>query len=883
MSVILTFPGTFEASTDQVGGKGGSLIRLAAAGLAVPPGAVLTTAFFTAWLDEIMASPSWAALDAAAPEDRVAACRELKRLAATLPLTGAQEHALTALRRELGTADDEFLAVRSSAPEEDSMSASFAGLYETRLGVRARDLETAVRDCFASTLDARVLTYKREHGLDPFSPRVAVIVQQQVDSDVAGVGFSLNPVSNDYDEAVIESSWGLGPSVVDGRVSADHFIVDKASGRIVAETLGEKTLSVRLDPAGGTIERREDRPAERTLDDRAVAEITSTIVRIETLYDCPVDVEWAYAGGAFHVLQARPITTYVPLPPELLTVPGERRRLYMDGALSKGLTMNAPVSVLGLDALHRSVTTIIESWLGPIRRGPSSEGGLLLVAGARMYMDLSSILWLATPGMLAKGSAPNDTLMSRILAGIDRERYRSAARPPWAGARLLWLVPRLLWGLRGLLWSSIKAAAAPERAYRAYRRTVENVDTAVRDLGREDLPVDELQRRSDRHFVETFDTLMAAVLVGQWSPRMLVRRKSPEEQRLAEKLERGVPGNVVVEMGSALHRLARLVDPSDFDDLSRLVDRIEQRQMPRPFLNAWDDFVARYGCRGPQEMDIASTRYADDPRLMLGQMAQMAVADGLDPEALHGLQARERQEAYEALMRRFGPLRRTLLRRLYRLNELFAGSRDTPKYFAVLGNYVLRRRALAVGQRLVEAGRLDAASDVFDLKFDELRAALDDATLDLRSLREDRVRFTQKLRAHVRVFPAVIDSRGRILRPEAPAAEPGLLRGMPVSSGVVSGPVKVLHRADEKPVERGDVLVAYTTDPGWTPLFVNAAAVVLEVGGVVQHGAVVAREYGKPCVVGIDRVTDRLRDGEIVEVDGAAGTVRRSTGTVPAL
>jgi pyruvate,water dikinase len=371
---------------------------------------------------------------------------------------------------------------------------------------------------------------------------------------------------------------------------------------------------------------------------------------------------------------------------------------------------------------------------------------------------------------------------------------------------------------------------------------------------------------------------MAALLVGQLSPRMVIRRKSVEEMALGDQLERGIPGNLVVEMGIALHRLARLVDRADFEDPSRLADGIERREMPVEVLNAWDDFVARFGCRGPLEMDLASPRYGDDPRLMLQQMAHLAVAGGLDPEGLYQQHARERQEAYDALMRRCGPVRRVFLRRLYRLNHLFAGSRDTPKHLAVLGNYAVRRRALAVGQRLVEAGRLDTDSQVFDLTFDDLKRAVDDPTLDLRDLSEERTRFTRALRAHVRVFPPVIDSRGRILRPAASDEVPGLLRGMPVSRGVASGPVKVLRRPDEKRVERGDVLVAYTTDPGWTPLFVNAAAVVLEVGGVLQHGAVVAREYGKPCVVGIDRVVERLRDGDVVEVDGTAGIVRFKAG-----
>lgn len=187
-------------------------------------------------------------------------------------------------------------------------------------------------------------------------------------------------------------------------------------------------------------------------------------------------------------------------------------------------------------------------------------------------------------------------------------------------------------------------------------------------------------------------------------------------------------------------------------------------------------------------------------------------------------------------------------------------------------NYAIRKRLLAEGRRLTQEGRLDAVNDIFALQFDDLKAA-QDITVDLRKIREERTRFQKKLDAHVTLFPPVIDSRGRILRPPPTTDVPGLLSGTPVSPGVVTGPVKVLHTPHEKAVEKGDVLVAYTTDSGWTPLFVNAAAVVLEVGGILQHGAVVAREFGKPCVVGIDQVVAKLKDGQIIKVDGTTGTV----------
>jgi pyruvate,water dikinase len=215
-----------------------------------------------------------------------------------------------------------------------------------------------------------------------------------------------------------------------------------------------------------------------------------------------------------------------------------------------------------------------------------------------------------------------------------------------------------------------------------------------------------------------------------------------------------------------------------------------------------------------------------------------------------------------------------MLRRIHKVSDLFAGTRDTSKHHAVLLTHAIRKRALIEGKRLAREDRLDAPEDVFDLTFDDLNVAGENPALDLRAIGADRTRFAKQALAHVTEFPQVIDSRGRILRPAPHEGKTGELVGMPVSPGSVTGPVKVLRNPRDQSVEKGDVLVAYATDPGWTPLFVNAAAIVLEVGGVLQHGAVIAREYGKPCVVGVDRVVSKLRDGQTVEVDGTAGVVR---------
>jgi pyruvate,water dikinase len=217
----------------------------------------------------------------------------------------------------------------------------------------------------------------------------------------------------------------------------------------------------------------------------------------------------------------------------------------------------------------------------------------------------------------------------------------------------------------------------------------------------------------------------------------------------------------------------------------------------------------------------------------------------------------------------------------YQILTKLGGFRESAKYFFVLITDLVRRRLLIDAEKLVSAGRLDHPVEVFDLTFDDLEQALADPSLDLRTLARENTRFLEKL-GRVRDLPHIVDSRGRIFRAPPREAAEGELAGEPISPGVARGPVKVLHRPDEKPVLPGEILVARATDPGWTPLFVNAAGVILEVGGMLQHGALVAREYGKPCVAGIENVTSIFQDGQMIEMDGSSGILRPIPEMIPA-
>jgi len=872
MPLTIFFPGGEQTTHSEVGGKGYSLIQMAQAGLPVPPGAVLTTGFFVPWFDEIKATGTWHALTVATPDMWPTLCNTLKARSASVELTATQRRVLEDLQKTISAPGGNMhFAVRSSSPEEDLASASFAGGYETRLGVSPDNLEDAIRHCFASSLDERVLVYKKEHGFDALSPSIAVVVQQQIDSEVAGVGFSLNPLTNDYDEAVIDANWGLGESVVAGLASFDHFVVDKVGQRVIEKTPGAKQISVWASPDGGTIERKGHRSTEQSLNDDQLRELTDTLCLIEALYGRPMDVEWAYAEGHLFVLQARPITRYVPLAPEMVTRPGERRRLYADAALAKGMTLNAPISPLGLAWLEDLMLSLIKG----LQTEASPEKGLIFAAGSRLYMNLSFLMRLTSVKRLARSTASTNSVLAGIMANIDENRYRAARRPRWMVFRILGFVPRMLWLYRWTFLNIFHAILSPQRARRAYQHKVDAYEKEFTESVNHGLPLEEFRRVYTARLLRSmFDVTIPALIAGQIPADLFVRKNTAEARALAEKLKMGFDGNVVVEMGVALFQLAKLLDRADLEDLPGLTDRIRNRRLSAEFLSAWDVFVSRFGCRGPLEMDMASPRYADDPGLALRQMSFMVGDQGFDPDAAHARNIEERQRAYAELMSRSGWFRRVLLQRMHTVSDLFAGTRDTPKHHVVQLVYALRRRALIEGHRLVEEERLDTAEDVFGLTFHDLEAATYDATLDLREVRDERTRFLTTLKAHVTEFPNVIDSRGRILRPPPSREKAGEMRGVAVSPGVVTGRVKVLRNPYEKSVDKGDILVAYTTDPGWTPLFVNAAAVLLEVGGVLQHGAVIAREYGKPCVVGIDGLIARLQDGQTVEVDGTAGIVR---------
>ncbi|MEA4857611.1 PEP/pyruvate-binding domain-containing protein [Solidesulfovibrio sp.] len=878
--IAFTGAGGLPAIT-EVGGKGYSLLRLSRERFPVPPGFVLTTRFFEPWARRVRRSEAWKAFLAAAPGDMATAAAALPPLAEALAFDADQARLVAEALDGLG--QWRLFAVRSSSPEEDLAGASFAGGYETILGATRDTMERAVRRAFGSCLNPRVFVYKRQHGFDISQARIAVVVQAQIDADVAGVGFSLDPLTNDYDLAVFNANWGLGETVVSGLATPDQFTVDKVTGEVVETVLGAKETSYWLLPDGGTTERADDRHDEATLSPDQLREMTATLSRIEALYQCPMDIEWAWHGGRFSLLQARPITAWLPLPEEILTAPGAPRALFMDATLAiQGI--QEPLSVMGQDFLAVFFRRAARRLLGDDAIVDPGHG-LVRPAGGRLYSCLSFLFTMADPEGFAAFIDNMDAMVGDILREADLAPYRRLPKP----AFLNHLIPRLLAHVPGLPLRNIAAALAPEHAAARYHPKVEAALAAMAAHREDGQGLADAADRLCGAFLELLvDVLATPLLVGILAKsrlRRLFAARAASDPTVADDLthiDQALPHNITIDMGLALYGVAEAFREAGLADAASIDRCLLAGDAPPEAARAvaaWRDFQDRFGFRGPRELDLAAPRYRDAPEMLCKQVVALAaLPEGGDTPRTIQQRSIERRLAAHARLERtaraMGVPAHAEYGLLYRLVEHFGGYRENHKYYLVKVIALVRERALEAGRSLARAGRLDDAREVFDLTLADLDRALGDPSLDARALGAANTAFLRRL-GRVEAFPHVVDSRGRILRPKSRPAKAGELSGQGVSPGTVSGPVKVLRTPDEKPLLPGDILVARATDPGWTPLFVNAAAIVLEVGGMLQHGSLVAREYGKPCVAGVLDATRLLRDGEPVEVDGSWGRVRR--------
>ncbi|NIS81014.1 MAG: hypothetical protein GTO14_12585 [Anaerolineales bacterium] len=883
MSQYFVFNDSSTPTVEQVGGKGQSLIHLAKKGFPVPIAAVLSTEFFQSWMEQLKASPQWKAFAQAIDDGMVALAKAVKNSAQKLTFSEDQQQILTAVRKYLMTEGITLMAVRSSSLEEDLEGASFAGIYETVLGVVDDGLEAAIKTCFASALGERVVAYKLKSGFDPLDPKIAVIIQKQIASKVSGVSFSLNPVNNCYDQCVINANFGLGETVVDGSVTPDQWVVDKGTKVILEKTSRNKTVAVYLKRGGGTESRVPESPTDLCLDDSQALAVTELTARIEAEYGKPMDIEWAYEGQQLYLLQARPITTYYRLPDEMITQPGEQKNLYQDALVTEqGLAEN--MSPLGCDLYAKFVSEMMD-WTGPDESFTTFERGMAFACAGRVYTHVGRMAKVIGKKNLVKTLRLADVLGCQIIEAMDLKEYLQKKLPKG----FLKNVIKMGFGAGKFIKPIMKASGKPDKYLQHYQDENARLGAELKAEYERDTSFGDFASISlGQVNVHMNQTQLPALMASERARGKLKRmfKKAPESvQEHFRNIEKSFPNNVTIEMGHVIHDLSQFKDVQQTATPEEFVQKLEANQLSPEFMEKWRWFIDDYGFRGPKEIDVATPRYYDKPGEVFNLLKMMEGHDDPDltPRGIFERGAKQRVESVQFLkdyLAEQSPGKVMGFKKNYKLLENFAAYRESPKYYIIMAMDYLRRRALSLGNQWVEAGRLDSVDQVFDLRLEEVIRAEAEAGLDIRTLATTNHAYYTKFNPN-NDPPVIIDSRGFIPKlPPRPDNENHLV-GTPVSSGIVKGLVKVLRTPDEKPILPGDILVTKATDPGWTTLFINAGAVLLETGGTLQHGATVAREMGKPCIVGIEDVTKIIKDGQTVELDGATGIVRILSGSPP--
>jgi pyruvate,water dikinase len=833
-----------------VGGKARALIETTRAGFSVPEGFVLSVAFFETWTREIKGSDTWKACLKIPTKEL---CDALKAQAAAMVFTREQRKSLEDALAELP--EKSLFAVRSSSPEEDLVGASFAGMYETFLGTTRAKLETAIAGAYSSMLNIRVMEYKVQHNISLEETAISVIVQQQIDSKVSGVGFSLNPLNNCFDEAVINASFGLGEAIVSGIVTPDTYVVEKIRMEILEKTIGEKKFALHLAASGGTLQEDNREPEAPALGDEQILELTELIKKCEGHYGFPVDIEWTYAEGQLYLLQARPVTTYVPLFPEMITKPGERKKLYMDIIpLSQGF--DESLSVLGGD-----IWAIV---LERLKRGttPAGEGGYILNIAGRQYFLLHNMfkgmgkkLGMRLPGTWDNAFIGQEQEIFKEYMNSETTRLIKQAKK--AQLRLIFEI----------LPSIIRVMLNPEKQVEKLILTVQDMMKQFKAM-KNDRPLGQLVDFAfnlfDEHYYN-FIVHVGGLLTEQKIKKMM---KGTEVEELTKSILMDLPSNPTSAMGHAMFALAKFPELRETRVAAEFEQKYTQRLYSSEFMAALDDYMYKYGERGFKEIDVASKRVAERLDEFFLQLKSL----NLEDNQLLRVTTRKAEalEKMRAVAKRKGKLK--AFNKAVNSINLTYGHRETPKYLLVVLNGCLHKIALQIGEEFVTQGRLKDREQIFDLNLEQISRAQEEKSMPLMPIIEENLK-PYKLMEKVRQFPCFIDSRGKIFR-KILKAEEGDIVGMAVSPGVIRGKAKVLASPYEKPLEPGEILVTVATEPSWTPIFVNASGVVLEVGGGLQHGAIIAREYGLPCVSGLPGITEIIKDGDLLEVDGTNGILK---------
>lgn len=861
---VLDFQAMDRTQVALVGGKGAQLGELSRIeGLRVPAGFCVTTDAFVRIMAE---APSihdrLDRLSCLKPDDREtirSSSAEIREAIEGIVIPDELAAAITRPLARLG--EQAAYAVRSSATAEDLPTASFAGQHDSYLNVvGAAVILRHVGRCWASLFTERAVTYRLRNGIDHRTVRMAVVVQRMVFPQAAGILFTADPVTGNRKVATVEASPGLGEALVSGLVNADVYQV--RDGVVVAQAIAAKQLAIHASPAGGTQQRaiEPERQEEPVLTERQVVRLAQLGRRIEAHFGRPQDIEWCLADDDFQIVQSRPITTLFPVP----AIGDRENHVYV--SVGHQQMMTDPMKPLGLSFWQMTTPR------------PMAE------AGGRLFVDVTPLL--ASPasraGLLAMLGRSDPLIGDALQTILDRGDFirslpdaspseAAAGGPPTGGApATIETDPAIVTELIARSQASI---AALKRDIRG------KSGSALLDFIRAD--IQELRRIL--FDPKSHQVIMAGMEATWWLNEQLQAWLGIPNA--ADVLTQSVPNNVTSEMGLALLDVADVIRPHsevvaflqqvEDDEFLEELPRLAGGQEARDAIREWLD---RYGMRCVGEIDITRPRWSERPTTLLPLI--LGNVRNFEPGAGTRRFEQGRQEAWkqeQELLERLralpdGERMAEEARRMIDRVRTFAGYREYPKYGMVSRYFVYKQVLMDEAERLVRSRVLREKEDVYFLSFEELQDVVRTNQVDEQRIRERKDAF----RAYQALTPPrVLTSDGEIVagayrRDDLPA---GALVGLPVSAGTVEGRARVILDMAEADLEAGDILVTAYTDPSWTPLFVAIRGLVTEVGGLMTHGAVIAREYGLPAVVGVEHATRLIRDGQRIRVHGTGGYV----------
>ena len=857
-----------EATLELVGGKGLSLARMAANDLPVPPGFHITTLAYRRFVSENrLADALLSAAAQASPDDPATFERASAQIQSLLAQSTIPEEVAALIEKsynELGK-DDPPVAVRSSATAEDLPEMSFAGQMETYLnvcgGVNVLD---AVKRCWGSLWTARALSYRAQQGIRPEDVSIAVVVQQLVPADAAGVLFTANPMTGARDQVMVNAAWGLGEAIVGGKVTPDTIIVAKQTGVLASQEIARKEVMTVL-VSGGT--REEPVPAEKrarpALQPAQAAELVHLGAKIEQLYGQPMDIEWAMCHQRIFILQARPITA-LPEP-----------RATLEWKLPRA----------GQRYARSSVVELLPNPLSPL------------------FSTLALPLWNETMHALLQSWGLGRYLGDSFrLTTINEYAYIEFGLSAWQSARLLVALPVLMWRKVVRLLRSARSRWA-EQARPHYENVVRA--WAARDL--DNTPATELLagageivKAAANHYVNIQtgiipgSTLSEAAFTCVYS-RFIKRQSEPPALAFLLGFD-----SAPIQAEKSLYDLASWT--STQPELAAYLAHASSRDIAGAYaspsapigdVESWRQFTGRFAqhldCFGHAvyDLDFASSVPADDPEPLLKGLKYFLSGEARSPYERQAAAALAREQATGSLLARLKGLRLRFIRPLVRTAQRYAPLREDALADVGLGWPQLRRMLRELGRRLVAAGAIGQPNDVFCLTYEEAQAAA--RALDAGQPAQDYARAVAKRRAtqdiERGVTPPVslpIKGGARFLgidfsrwMPARTGQRAGkVIKGVGASPGRVTGVARVIHGPEEfDQMQPGDILVAKITTPAWTALFALAAGVVTDVGGPLSHSSIVAREYHIPAVLGTGVATARIRSGQHITLNGDAGEV----------